>query len=92
MKMYPLNCGLMSDSNIHKAIGIEKPWSLDALLLKEQAYIAYEEKKAASAREPKDFRIPRSSRVDDPPPQRGGEKIKEDRSLQKCKNTEFKES
>ncbi|XP_058783212.1 uncharacterized protein LOC131657878 [Vicia villosa] len=78
--MYLFNRGLFPDSDFHKATRIEKSQSMDALLFKAQAYIAYKEKKAASAQEPRDSGIPRSSRFDEPPPRRGGEKRKEDRS------------
>ncbi|XP_058760051.1 uncharacterized protein LOC131633358 [Vicia villosa] len=47
MKMYLLERGLLPGSDFKKAIKIEKVRTMDALLLKAQAYIAFEEGEAA---------------------------------------------
>ncbi|PNX61955.1 hypothetical protein L195_g052722, partial [Trifolium pratense] len=49
MKKYLLQRGLRPNSDFAKAVGIEKPRTLDDLLLKSQAYIQYEEQQAADA-------------------------------------------
>ncbi|XP_058730435.1 uncharacterized protein LOC131602338 [Vicia villosa] len=73
MKLYLLDKELRPGSDFHKAVGIEKPRTLEELLIKAQAYITYEER----ANPP---RIEKSSRRDDTPPRRGGEKRREERS------------
>ena len=48
MKKYLLERGLRPRSDFAKAVGIETPATLDALLLKAQAFIRYEEREAAN--------------------------------------------
>ncbi|MCI94825.1 hypothetical protein A2U01_0116123, partial [Trifolium medium] len=49
MKKYLLERGLRPRSNFAKAVGIEKPRTLDELLLEAQAYMQYEEVEVADA-------------------------------------------
>ncbi|MCI73020.1 hypothetical protein A2U01_0094284, partial [Trifolium medium] len=49
MKKYLLERGLRPRSNFAKAVGIEKPRTLDELLQKAQSYIQYEEVEVADA-------------------------------------------
>ncbi|XP_058774283.1 uncharacterized protein LOC131648549 [Vicia villosa] len=44
MKLYLLNKGLRPGSDFHKVVGIEKPRTLEDLLIKAQSYITYEER------------------------------------------------
>ena len=48
MKKYLLERGLHPLNNFVKVMGIKTPSTLDCLLLKDQAYIQYEEKEAAN--------------------------------------------
>ncbi|MCH87577.1 hypothetical protein A2U01_0008450 [Trifolium medium] len=49
MKKYLLERGLRPRSDFAKAVGIEKPHTLDELLTKAQPYIQYEEREAANS-------------------------------------------
>ncbi|MCI91036.1 hypothetical protein A2U01_0112330, partial [Trifolium medium] len=49
MKKYLLERGLRPHSDFVKAVGIEKPRTLDELLHKAQSYIHYEEVEVADA-------------------------------------------
>ncbi|MCH99129.1 hypothetical protein A2U01_0020140 [Trifolium medium] len=62
MKRYLLERGICPRSDFVKAMGIEKPRSLNELLAKAQAYIQYEEREVADA-------IRHSRPEDNPPPQ-----------------------
>ncbi|XP_058722610.1 uncharacterized protein LOC131594477 [Vicia villosa] len=79
MKRYLLERGLLPESDFKKAIGIEKVYTMDALLLKAQAYIAYEEGEAAAKKSSRSHKATRSSSQDYSLPRRGNEKKKEDR-------------
>ncbi|XP_058765481.1 uncharacterized protein LOC131638974 [Vicia villosa] len=75
MKKYLLERGLLPLSDFTKAVGIETPDTFEALLLKYQAYIKYEEKKAAN--NVHDFRHregPKNSRYEYPSTSRRGER------------------
>ena len=79
MKKYLLERGLRPRSDFAKAVGIETPASLDAFLLKAQAYIQYEEKEAAnSARDSRHQENARPPRHDDTA--RRTDKKRDDRS------------
>lgn len=81
--MYLLDRGLNLGSDFKKAIRIEKPQSMNALLLKAQAYIAYMEKEVAIKREPRAQDTLRASKYDDPLPyRRGWEKTSDYRSCE----------
>ena len=73
MKKYLLERGLRPRSDFSKAVGIETPATLDALLLKVQAYIQYEEKEAANtARDSRHQENAKSSKHDDSSTSRQG--------------------
>ncbi|XP_058765924.1 uncharacterized protein LOC131639446 [Vicia villosa] len=79
MKRYLLERGLLPDSDFKKAIKIEKVRTMDALLLKAQAYIAYEEGKAAVKKGLRGNDATRSSSQDYYLSRRGNEKRIDDR-------------
>ncbi|XP_058761332.1 uncharacterized protein LOC131634722 [Vicia villosa] len=79
MKRYLLERGLLPGSNFKKAIKIEKVRTMDALLLKAQAYISFEEDEAAVKKASRGNDIARSSSQDYSLSRRGHEKRKDDR-------------
>ncbi|XP_058767845.1 uncharacterized protein LOC131641557 [Vicia villosa] len=79
MKRYLLERGLLPGSDFKKAIKIEKVRTMDALLLKDQAYIAYEEGEAAVKKSSRSNDAARSSSQDYSLSRRGNEKRKDDR-------------
>ena len=81
MKKYLLERGLRPHSDFAKTIGIETPATLDAFILKAQAYKQYGEKEAAnSARDSRHQENARSSKHEDPSTsRRGGDKRRDDR-------------
>ncbi|XP_058723609.1 uncharacterized protein LOC131595302 [Vicia villosa] len=79
MKRYLLERGLLPDSDFKKAIKIEKVCTMDALLLKDQAYIAYVEGEAAVKKGSRGNDATRSSSQDYSLSCRGNEKRKDDR-------------
>ncbi|XP_058775571.1 uncharacterized protein LOC131649834 [Vicia villosa] len=80
MKRYLLERGLLPGSDFKKAIKIEKVRTMDALLLKAQAYIAFEEGEAAVKKASRGNDAACSSSQDCSLPRRGHEKRKDDRS------------
>lgn len=79
MKHYLLDRGLIPGSNFTKSIEIEKLHSMDTILLKVRAYIAYKEKTVATITGPRSQDTNKNSRHENFPHQ-GGEKRNEDRS------------
>src|SRR4051812_3566253 len=77
MKRYLLEQGLLPRSDFKKAIKIEKVRTVDALLLKAQAYIAYEEGKAAVKKSSRGNDATRSSSQHYSLSRRGNEKRKD---------------
>ncbi|MCH84788.1 hypothetical protein A2U01_0005624, partial [Trifolium medium] len=77
MKKYLLQLGLRPHSDFAKAVGIEKPHTLDDLLVKAQAYIQYEEVHAADAAR---HSRPGSSQSAREPSHKGGDRRRGERS------------
>ncbi|MCI39894.1 hypothetical protein A2U01_0061126, partial [Trifolium medium] len=76
MKKYLLERGLRPCSDFAKTVGIEKPRTLDELLLKAQAYVQYEEVEVADANchaRPEDNQPARESH------RKGGDRRKNDK-------------
>ncbi|XP_058733604.1 uncharacterized protein LOC131605242 [Vicia villosa] len=80
MKRYLLEQGLLPGSDFKKAIKIEKVHTMNALLRKVQAFIAFEEGEAAAIKALRGNDVARSSNLDDSGLRRGHEKRKDDRS------------
>ncbi|XP_058777898.1 uncharacterized protein LOC131652136 [Vicia villosa] len=79
MKRYLLERGLLPGSDFKKAIKIEKVRTMDALLLKAQAYIAYEEGEAAVKKSSRGNDTTRNSSQDYSLSLGGNKKRKDDR-------------
>ncbi|XP_058741497.1 uncharacterized protein LOC131613876 [Vicia villosa] len=80
MKRYLLERGLLPGSDFKKAIKIEKVYTMNALLHKAQAFIAFEEGEAAAIKASRGNDAARSSNHDNSGSRRGHEKRKDDRS------------
>src|SRR3954469_13042920 len=80
MKRYLVERGLLPGSDFKKAIKIEKVHTMNALLRKAQAFIAFEEGEAAAIKASRDNDAARSSNLNDSGSRRGHDKRKDDRS------------
>ncbi|XP_058757460.1 uncharacterized protein LOC131630724 [Vicia villosa] len=80
MKRYLLERGLLPGSDFKKAIKIEKVHTINALLHKDQAFIAFEEGEAAAIKASRGNDAARSSNYENSGSRRGHEKRKDDRS------------
>ncbi|XP_058745927.1 uncharacterized protein LOC131618783 [Vicia villosa] len=80
MKRYLLERGLLPGSDFKKAIKIEKVHTMNSLLHKAQALIAFEEGEAAAMKASRGNNAARSSNYENSCSRRGHEKRKDDRS------------
>src|SRR4051812_7172057 len=80
MKRYLLERGLLPRSDFKKAIKIEKVHTMNALLRKAQAFIAFQEGEAAAIKASRGNDAARSSNYENSGSRRGHEKRKDDRS------------
>ncbi|XP_058784380.1 uncharacterized protein LOC131659170 [Vicia villosa] len=80
MKWYLLERGLLPGSDFKKAIKIEKVHTMNALLRKAQAFIAFEEGEAAAIKASRGNDAVRSLNYENSGSRRGHEKRKDDRS------------